>query len=534
MRRLSILLPLFLIADAMAAESPADAILDEALATLTINDLGWLDRAAVEFSATAGISPSPVRAELASRLFGCKSLDGIDPTRPSLIAWRKGPAPLVAMIALENRQQFIAEFGAAVGLGGPLTRIGERNGTVVYSQNTDAGLCEYRLLMQDDTAYLARTVEECRLLASSPLRAAVGDAPPISFRANGSFLRSAGALPDLMAGRPGLSVTAFLELGAYTYLLRGWPDLLAQMSHLVCDVIPQKDNSGLGIRWTVHAEQDSALIHWIGEQKNQSSRLLPLVGNATSVLTGYGSILWQGQLERIGLELGHQFKDTLGTDRWTPTVEQQWHQQWAILDQQGPFAFAVDLPTTSGAPVGFELRWVTEQPHADELSAVSKAVNDAFAMPHEERIAIEPVAIGTLTAQRGAFTVPGVGAGGFTVDHVHLSTNEHQFHVISSVNDAVEVTSRLAQEVHGNLTPQGHPGILVVQANFTDLARAFMRSRNQDTTGLPTVAIELNVRTDPSANLIIDLTLPLQSIGLLLRDSQLLPVVAPDAQRPRP
>ena len=48
---------------------------------------------------------------------------------------------------------------------------------MVYTQNGNDGLHEYRLLVSDRAAYLASTVAMCRELAEYPLQPSTSEAP---------------------------------------------------------------------------------------------------------------------------------------------------------------------------------------------------------------------------------------------------------------------------------------------------------------------------------------------------------------------
>ena len=109
-------------------------------------------------------------------LYLSNGYDGIDLTRPSLIGWRPGPAGLVAVIPIKDRKRFLDGFGVAPGGDAPLVRVGDSEGTVKLTQIHGGQHDEYRLLVTNDTAYLARTPEECRQLSLHPLTLAVVDA----------------------------------------------------------------------------------------------------------------------------------------------------------------------------------------------------------------------------------------------------------------------------------------------------------------------------------------------------------------------
>lgn len=183
--------------EAAKPASKLEAMIADALAVVRINDPRWVEREIVKFAATLGVDPAPMRSDLSRLLYRCLSTEGIDLTRPALLAWRTGPAPLIAIIPLANRRQFLDAFGVSLGEDSPLIRIGERDGTVLYSQNTNDGLVEYRLLVSDKAAFLARTTEECRALSEHSVTTVAGDAP-LTFTSTGAFLATFSSDPTAL------------------------------------------------------------------------------------------------------------------------------------------------------------------------------------------------------------------------------------------------------------------------------------------------------------------------------------------------
>ena len=259
-----------------------------------------------------------MRSELSRLLYRCRSTDGIDLTRPALLAWRSGAAPLVAIIPLANRRQFLDAFGVSLGEHAPLIRIGERDGTVLYSQNTNDGLVEYRLLVSDQAAFLARTTEECRALSEHSVTTAAGDAP-WSFTATTAFLASLSSDPTALLPA---SFSPVLPHGLGRQLaLALWRELIGQLSGATIELRPEGEN-GMHLAVTLRSQADSQLGVWVGNQRNQPGRMLSLVRSPAKWFTVSGSILWQGQAERLGQIVGQQAKGAAGA-AWTSSVDER-------------------------------------------------------------------------------------------------------------------------------------------------------------------------------------------------------------------
>jgi hypothetical protein len=397
-------------------------------------------------------------------------------------------------------------------MGSPLIRVGERNGTTVYSQNTDDGLVEYRLLVQDNTAFLARTPEECKQLATNPLRIPLNK-PALQFHAKGAFFKQAQNFEKAKAALPSVKSADLLQLAALEQAMRDWRGLTDQVASVDWDAQEGKDGV-IAMHCQVNAKGDSEVAQWIGKQKNASSRLIPLVRKSESFVSVYGHINWQGQLERLGLRLVQQLQQELGSERWTAAIEEAWQEQWVIMDLEGPFAFAMDF-IGGEKSIDVLMKMLAEQPRGDELVVLSETVNKAIAPESVADESIEAVTIDGLPGMRRKVAFA-LGAKSSEMDEVRLGTSTHLFQVASTRGDSSELTSQLMREVTANMPPEGIPGIAVIQIS---IAPFFRSSQSYDSLSYPNADIIVALKSSAESNLVLDITVPLQQIGALVRDN---------------
>ena len=160
--------------------SPVPPMLSaDAQSWLLINDPFILDEQLDVFARRAGFDTEPLRDQFAQWAYASRDMRGVDLERPSLLVWREGPAPLAAIIPIRDRAVFLDAFGQATTGQSPMVRVGERDGTLIFSQNSVDALWEYRLLVGENTVFLARTAEECRALAAQPPLMTDEKLPPI-------------------------------------------------------------------------------------------------------------------------------------------------------------------------------------------------------------------------------------------------------------------------------------------------------------------------------------------------------------------
>jgi len=490
------------VAAGAAVQPAAEPLISEAGAVLRINDLRWIERELTSFATSAGDDPTPLRGLLAEVLFRARSLAGIDLSRPAVIAWRSGRAPLIAVIPLSDRRAFLQDFGAVAAFGAPLVKIGERNGTVVYTQNTPAGLDEYRLLVQDDTAYLARTVDECRLLATHPPRMLSVEAP-LSFRASGAFARE--SVPRLIAGLPApivATVSRLMQGSRLGWAAGSWTDLLDQVAQVTCAIGPGPDGT-VRLQARILAKADTILAQWVSSQKNTASRLLPLVREHGTLVSLYGKFDWQGQLDRLGQRLIATARDTFA-ERWSPQLEEAWRGQWEIADRSGPFALALTMTAGGQEPV---LRLLREQPRAQELVGLERLCTEAAPGAG----AVEAITAGGLSGYRLA-----VGSG----EWVTVADDRRQIVVAGQTGQATGLAATIADSLATPLpAPAGIPALVGMQVDLTEFVRAGLPQSHDVPVVLPQVDAALVIKATPQGNLVVESDLPFQRFAVLLRDA---------------
>ena len=504
------------------------AVLADALAVLRVNDPRLLDRETTQFAAGLGINPEPLRAALAHLLYRSRNLDGIDLSRPAMMAWRPTSPSLLAVIPLTDRRTFLENFGAGYGEEAPLIRVGERDGTVVYTQNGNDGLLEYRLLVSDRAAYLASTTAACRELAGFPLQLATND-PPLVFTANAAFLSSLGSSAEGSLNYRKL--TQILPPGmasAQAVARASWDALLGQLSNIEFSLRPDQQNN-MNVTLRMQAIPESALAIWSANQRNQPSRLLSLVRSEHAVVTLAGSIMWQGQAERLGKMIEPALKQIF-EERWTATVEENWTALWNLVDRAGPFAMAADLSSKDGKPVS-ESRYIGDQPKAQELMSLI-----AMVMQNLTGITSEAVTAGNATGYHEQRP---------DGDTVLVSNERFLVSVQSSMRSAVTAATDLVTRSQTNGPLEGNPGVLQMSANLTPLVRTMVVALGGQLQAiLPEAVCSLTIKVGVPGSLVAEGAFPAVKVGvpgslvaegafpaaavaLLVRDSGLLQMIAP-------
>ncbi|HEX3135149.1 MAG TPA: hypothetical protein VHX44_16410 [Planctomycetota bacterium] len=491
-------------ADGRPGKGPA--ALSDALAVLKVNDPRLLDRELTQFAAGLGINPEPLRAGMAGLLFRSRNLEGIDLSRPALMAWRAKEPSLVAVIPLTDRRRFLDSFGAGFGSDAPLIRVGERDGTVVYTQNGNNGLLEYRLLVSDRAAYLASTTALCRDLAEYPLQPGASEAPLV-FTASEGFLDQLGASAELSPDyRKAVAALSPGVISLQTTMRAGWNAFVDQLTSAELTVRPDAQGT-MNFRLNVQAKTDSALAVWIGNQRNQPSRLLPLVRSEQSVFTVAGNVVWQGQAERMGKVFTPALKEAFA-ERWTAMVEENWTALWALADRAGPFAAASDLDVKDGKPVG-ESRYLGDQAKAQELMSLITLVSQNLT-----GTVGEAVTAGNATGYREQHP---------DGDHVLVSTERFLVSAQSTVRPALEAATEVVTRSQNIGALEGVAGIFQLSANFMPFVRTLVVVMGGDLPmALPIARCTMTVKTGLMGQLVADGTFPAPVVAQLLRDSGLI------------
>ena len=487
------------------------AVMANALAVLRVNDPRLLDRETTQFATGLGLNPEPLRAALAHLLYRSRNLDGIDLSRPAMMAWRPTSPSLLAVIPLTDRRTFLENFGAGYGEEAPLIRVGERDGTVVYTQNGNDGLVEYRLLVSDRAAYLASTIAECRELAGFPLQLATNE-PSLVFTANAAFIATLGTNTEWAPNYR--TVTQALPPSLATLqTVSGvsWSALLGQLSSVEFSLRPDVQNN-LKVTLRMQAIPDSTLAIWLANQRNQPNRLLSLVRSEHSVVTLAGEIKWQGQAERLGKTFEPALKQIF-KERWTDVVEENWTALWNIVDQAGPFAMAADLGAKDGKTVT-ESRYVGDHPKAQELKSLIAMVTQ------------------NLTGVTSEAVIAGNADGYHDLrpdgDTVLVSNERYLVSVQSTMRSAVAAATDLIARSQAIGASDGNTGVLQMSTNLTPLVRTMVVALGGQLQAiLPEAVCNLTIKVGLPGALVVEGGFPVTAFALLIRDSGLLQLTAP-------
>jgi len=345
----------------LAGETRPEApILKDARAILRISDGQSLERELSQVVSACGNDPVSQRTQMAEALYLSSSLDAVDLQRPALIAWRDGPSPLVAIIPVSDRPAFMDGFGVLPFGEAPLVRIGDREGTIVFTQNLADRHDEYRLLITNNTAYLARSAEECATLAEHPLTDS-GEEGSLSYSTWGPFPQGLGSglpveIPDLGCALPkGLS--GLLALGS-----KALPGLVsAQLTDWSWQL--KVDNNTADWTGTAELDPQGSIASWLRGQSSQALTMSPALPDSC-VLRATCIPSWTGQWDSIGHGLLDQAKAVVGA-RWNPTMDEAWGTLFPACDHSAALSLGVAPHATGPAS------WLVtvDHPNADVLAA---------------------------------------------------------------------------------------------------------------------------------------------------------------------
>ncbi|HAT12093.1 MAG TPA: hypothetical protein DCS97_16275 [Planctomycetes bacterium] len=357
-----LLLAAFLVCAVLPAAQNAPNPLDQAEVSIRVRDGRWVDREVTRFAAAYGGDLVAMRSELARVLYRSRSFDGIDLGRPSVIAWRKGRSPLIVVIPISDRGKFLDSFGVVDAGEPPLVRVGERDGTVIYRQNQPGGEWEYRLLVAANTAFLTRSVEECRQLATS-----VGSLVAEPFGAPvEATLRGSGLLnphipgTDWMSALPALPID-LAEINKVPGLLpQAWQDLSSQVAAIT--LTAQSGAQGdLRLTARLTAKPETPLAGWIPTQRPSAERLAGQLRSPATALLISGRLSFQGQFERWAFEQADTLR-TAAAARWNETADGAFRGLCTLLERCGAWSLSVER---SGP--GLLQLWAVEHPRAVEV-----------------------------------------------------------------------------------------------------------------------------------------------------------------------
>ncbi|GDY14007.1 hypothetical protein LBMAG53_28850 [Planctomycetota bacterium] len=486
-----------------AGEPPAPAAanpLEQATAELRINDPRWLDRILTRFAGAYGIDDRPLRRHVARRLLHCRDLDGIDLSRPILVAWRPNRVPLLAIIPVGKRAAFVDGFGATVDGEPPMVRVGDRDGSVVYTQTDAGGLREYRLLVSDNTAYLAPTVAECRALAAAGMPPTGANPAPLIYRSRGRAPLLSQIATDLTGAASALPGQ---QLAATLTGLDPWTELSNQFAQLQLEVRPSGDDS-VALTGHVTPRLDTALAAWLGVQRNAANRLLPSLPREGAAITAWWNIDWQGALSTLH-------------ERTLPTLRQQAKSPWSDAVEDGfRQAFSLNDRSPSGALVvtgkarGAVAVAVIEQSRAIELAQfISRNTAALTGGPSE------PVAIGSIEGHRVRNTVTGPDGKATVVDQVVVGTDRHCVQVQDAAGgDAAELAVAAVDKLVQAAPLPGNPGLAGLRIDCTAIVKAQLPAERVSETELPQAVIDAFLAVTASGDrLVLKADIPVIAIG---------------------
>ncbi len=476
--------------------APVTVAVDTTDAVVRIADAPWLDRELTRFAAALGRDPKPVRRMLAESLYHTKSLDGIDIARPAVFIWRKGTSPLQAIVPIlaDRRRQFVEEFGMMGAGEAPLVRVGDRDGTVVYTQNHPDGLREYRLLVMDSVAFLAHTADDCRKLAAhaASLLPQVGGAAPVSLTCSGDWLRASGLLKWTWSAR--LPLQQWLPWSSMIDAAQA--AAVGQIDSFTLEIRPQTDGRAR-LSAKIAARPDSEFAAWIATQQNVGNRLQAQVGGPDTAIRVAFHTVWQDKLELLARSQAGAAKAIAG-DGWTPEVDESWTQAFSIAQRAGDAVWALEVPE----PGRQVQTLVVEQPRVEEEAA------------HLERIAKALTGVaGTPLAVTGhAATRRTVKAGGGQPALSQLiGTTSRQILVVDGWNvSEAEVSARAestARRLQQSILSAGDPGVASVWCNLGRLVR--LASGVDTEVTIPDAVIQGGVRVLGVNSLQLELSVPL-------------------------
>lgn len=456
-----------------------------------------------------------LRTLIAEGLFHSGRLAGIDLGRPALLAYRGGDAPLMAIIPVRDRRAFLKSFGKARLLDNQMVRVNELNGTIVYSQNTMQGLWEYRLLVRDRYACLARTVEECQLLSQVELE--VRDpAVPLAFISRGpTILR-------VFAGRFGTLKRLAIEAGLFTHplqniLLDHWCANIDQIESVSGRILLAEDDVALPQIY-IRGRAETPLAFWIGRQHNRASRLLPVVTRRDDLVNLHGSIQWQGELEDFGRRLLERIAAELPPtpEEAEPVLDAEREgairSYFALLDRRGAFAAAWEMHDgASGQPL-LVSRMACEQQLPHDFLRGQRALDQLFAALSQHQVGNLGTLGGKVSYRRPVSETEGA----------EVLKVAHERHLVAALA-AQAAAANVAATTMGTIleedrSPHGAPGIAVLRLQL-DAILARLDAMRAGTARSGGLDLDVAARMVSGQDLLIESRLPLEKINELLRST---------------
>ena len=479
-------------------------------AFIQLNQPRWVVESVATMATALGLTDGHTQAYVAEFLFGSVDLSGIDLSRPAVLAWRTGDAPLVGMIPVADRSAFLRTFGLVQHIDRLLMRVGERDGTVVYSQNTDAGLFEYRMMFRDGYAYLARNSNECRLLADFKRSTSAFDGAPLIMRASGESIADMAMRHQIFSSMPA-GFNIIQELPWLQTLQADVPAFMKQADNLTL-TIESKSEGRVKIQTQISAVTDTDLAAWSARQVNTGSRYLPVLARSDDIARFHANIRWKGEMEAIGRNVIQEILETnpaiLPAER-----EHEFRSYFRMFDNReqtaGAWGLRLNNLTANGSEieVAVQFRGFAQQIHAAEFLNILRSVDLIFG---------PETAVGDFGALAGLMSYRGQHRSG-TLQQIMVADRNK----IVSIYDPVAAQAQAAtQEVIGKLqevrAPIGEVGIAVLRLEIGNIANHLASITKRKIESSEPLAVDIVLKADGQGGLVIESEFPLQKLGLQL------------------
>ena len=477
------------------AQNPIDQLpqsfQEQVRAYVKVNNGRWLSEKINAFEGALGTDGQQLRAWFTEGLYLSGSMRGLDLNRPSLLAWRDGNAPLIAIIPIADRRLFLQEFGVARELDTQLIRVGEQDGTLVYSQNTVQGLWEYRLLVGDQNVYLARTAEECKALEQVVL-----DIPDLDVPLE--FMATHHELDKRFASRL-LYWYKWNEYMPRFPLQKWWKPYISNWLAGIRRIRGKLHLRGEQVTMSVLAEPkaNTELAAWITRQRNESTRLLPIISQSTDILQIHGHFVWQGELAALGRPIVRSLPNDI---ELASEDEYGIRNFFGLLDRRGPFVLTWGVHNDSGAPY---YRRLSEQPRPAEFLSLSRIVDSHMA----QNSGITPGDFGALV-ERVTYSREVQDRVGLE-SQLLVAGDEHVINVGATSDAGAEVSARsILNALDERHTPVGEPGLLVARIAIHQWLAHYRRLRQEGAVEIPECTFDAIIKSESRRNIALDIPIP--------------------------
>lgn len=520
-----------------AEESPwpplPETMLKDAEAAMFINRPRQLIQNLEDGGTEAGVAVDMSLSLISQQVYRSWSLAGIDLDRPAMLLWRKGNAPLTAIIPISDREQFTANFGRVLDASAMMIRVGEDAGTTVYKQNTETGSVEYRLLIRDNTAFLGRSAPECKVLSEITLQEETS-APMYRF-----YIDSPYDFFPRISDQLGIS-TDPLESEIKNLIASEW-DLLLQQINDILITASLDARQRLDLRCRISPVTDSTMALWASRQQNQSSRLLSLLDYEKSALAVYGNINWAGGIKEMSARIA-KFVERFGKDDAAVTHARALSAWGNLFDRQGAFAQCLHLRTTKPGELDVYSIAAQEQPRAIELLGYQQIIDTYIAAFSNKQLEDEEPtdtpgkdddvgdadAVGmarvsdleSVGAQQ-AYWKSSVLPGGSTSYQLVMAADAHRIDGwgFGGKEAISERSLAVAKQLDQSVSPIGHAGIVVAHVKLHNVLREISNLSGSLGYQIDEAEITASMSLDNDRNIIFKLDFPIADVARSIRAS---------------